>query len=566
VLVSWLIPDNGGSPITGYKIYRSNATGTETFLASVSGVNTTKYLDQVAPTTDNWFYRVTALNDFNNDNVPDEGQFCREVNVNGAQPNESACVAPYLTKGGAGAFGPPPGLPADPTGGQFTLQRIAIGEPFSSCADKSITFLIKVANLNPTPVPNGIWRFFFHVKDTTNVDREVFVSMDTTSTPTPSFNFGYRSGGTTSQCGLPLPAPFVSSCPASGTFTADGTIIIKLDVSQPLPFFSSTNTTTTPDFIVNIPVATDLTGISGQTYQFVGTPLAGGQLTVQTDGGTGTYTTMGNSACIAGGPNAVLSASPISGKAPLAVNFNAAGSSDSNPCASIISYTMDFGDGTPPVTQASALFSHTYITNGEFPARLTVKDSSNQFSTNQAQVVIDVDVPVTNIKSRKVHGFAGTFDVDLPMTGVAGVECRSGGTNNDYSIIYTFDRNLTGVGSASISEGTATINSNSGIGPAANQYTLNVTGVPNAQHLRVRLDHVHDTAGVDLVNVLARIDILLGDVNGVTGVTGSDVNTSKAQVGIDLSASNFRNDVNTTGFVSGSDVNIIKAQVGTSLP
>src|SRR4029077_17554294 len=36
VLVSWLEPDNGGSPVTSYKIYRGTATGNETFLASVS--------------------------------------------------------------------------------------------------------------------------------------------------------------------------------------------------------------------------------------------------------------------------------------------------------------------------------------------------------------------------------------------------------------------------------------------------------------------------------------------------------------------------------------------------
>jgi hypothetical protein len=60
--------------------------------------------------------------------------------------------------------------------------------------------------------------------------------------------------------------------------------------------------------------------------------------------------------------------------------------------------------------------------------------------------------------------------------------------------------------------------------------------------------------------------VLFGDINAVNGVSGSDVNTCKSQVGLDLSSTNFRNDVNTNGSVSGSDVNAIKAQVGTSLP
>lgn len=582
VLVSWLIPDNGGSPITGYKIYRSSTSGTESLLATVSGVNTTKYLDQVAPSTSNWFYRVTAFNDFNGDNTPDESQFCREVNVNGVQPGGSACTAPYLTVDGAGSAGDIPAQPPQPVQGELTIERVSIGEPFTNCNDKSVTFVMKVQTLDPSntgtaaPPPNGEWQVLFQVPDTNGVMRTIFVEANTQNEPFPTaatvnYDYGYRDtsptgGGLDSaQCGVPI--PMISSCPMSGSVAPDGTITMKLNVAGTLTFFDLSGNHV---FDVVIPVGTTFGSIQGNTYLLAGSSPAGvgGGLIeqVSTTPATGSYTTIGNTACVAAAPVAILTASPISGKAPLTVNFNAAGSNESNPCANIVSYTMDFGDGTPPVTQASALFSHTYITNGEFPARLTVKDSSNQLSTNQAQVVIDVDVPITNIKSAKAHGAAGTFYVDLPMEGVAGVECRSGGTNNDYSIIYTFDRNLTSVGSTSVAEGTATINSNSGIGPAANQYTLNVTGVPNRQHLRVRLDHVHDTAGVDLVNVLARIDILLGDVNGVAGVTGSDVNTTKAQVGIDLSTNNFRSDVNTTGFISGSDVNIIKAQVGTSLP
>ena len=76
VTVSWLEPDNGGSPITGYRVYRSTTSGAETFLTSVPAT-ATKYFDNAAPSTSNWFYRVTAVN------AIAEGPFCREVNVNG---------------------------------------------------------------------------------------------------------------------------------------------------------------------------------------------------------------------------------------------------------------------------------------------------------------------------------------------------------------------------------------------------------------------------------------------------------------------------------------------------
>jgi hypothetical protein len=168
--------------------------------------------------------------------------------------------------------------------------------------------------------------------------------------------------------------------------------------------------------------------------------------------------------------------------------------------------------------------------------------------------------------SRKTHGSAGTFDVDLPLVGIPGVECRTGGTNNDYTIVVTFPNPLSGVGSASVTLGTGTVNANSGIGPASNQYTINLTGVTNAQHLGVTLFNVQDTTGLASPSITIPMDVLIGDVNAASGVTGSDVNGCKAQVGIDLSAATFGNDVNVTGFVSGSDVNLIKAQVGTTLP
>src|SRR5207253_7172178 len=132
------------------------------------------------------------------------------------------------------------------------------GEPFTTCDDQSITFIMKVANLNPAPAPNGVWRFYFRARDTAGTLRELFIQMDTTSTPTPSFNYGYRdpigTGTSTSQCFL---SPTLTTCPVTGSSTPDGTITMKLDVSQRLDFFSSTNTTTTPDFSVNIPVGTN---------------------------------------------------------------------------------------------------------------------------------------------------------------------------------------------------------------------------------------------------------------------------------------------------------------------
>ena len=40
--------------------------------------------------------------------------------------------------------------------------------------------------------------------------------------------------------------------------------------------------------------------------------------------------------------------------------------------------------------------------------------------------------------SRKTHGAIGTFDVNLPLTGPPGIECRSGGVGGNYQVVVTF--------------------------------------------------------------------------------------------------------------------------------
>ena len=74
-------------------------------------------------------------------------------------------------------------------------------------------------------------------------------------------------------------------------------------------------------------------------------------------------------------PNAVLSASPTSGRAPLRVNFSGSASSDPNPGGVITSYFFTFGDGSAPVEQSSPAITHTYTKKGTYTAWLIVSDN-----------------------------------------------------------------------------------------------------------------------------------------------------------------------------------------------
>ena len=83
-------------------------------------------------------------------------------------------------------------------------------------------------------------------------------------------------------------------------------------------------------------------------------------------------------------PAAAASATPLSGNAPLEVDFSSAGSYD--PDGTLVSYAWDFGDGGTS-TQANPV--HTYATAGSYQAVLTVTD--NLGLTGSASLTISVN-------------------------------------------------------------------------------------------------------------------------------------------------------------------------------
>lgn len=168
----------------------------------------------------------------------------------------------------------------------------------------------------------------------------------------------------------------------------------------------------------------------------------------------------------------------------------------------------------------------------------------------------------TKAVSRKVHGAAGSFDVDLPLTGSPGIECRSGGgSGGDYQLVVTFYNPVTFT-NAAVTAGTGFVVSTSGNGTTL--VTVNLSGVANAQIISVALFNLND--GVNTTNLVIPMGVLIGDVNANRVVNASDVAQTKAQVGQPVTTSNFRADVNPNGIINASDVIHVKALSGTFLP
>ena len=66
------------------------------------------------------------------------------------------------------------------------------------------------------------------------------------------------------------------------------------------------------------------------------------------------------------------------------VTFDASASYD--PDGNIVSYTWDFGDGTPPVTENDPITYHAYTSYGDYTVKLTVTDNDGLTSQTQATI------------------------------------------------------------------------------------------------------------------------------------------------------------------------------------
>jgi dockerin type I repeat protein len=181
----------------------------------------------------------------------------------------------------------------------------------------------------------------------------------------------------------------------------------------------------------------------------------------------------------------------------------------------------------------------------------------------------------TGAVSRKTHSAAGTFDINLPLTGTTGIESRSGGATHDYTVVVTFSGNVqvTGSPQASVTIGTGcvgtagTCDPNGTVSISGNVVTIPLTNIADVQNINVTLHGVMNGASdAPAVDVTIPMSILIGDVNANRSVNANDVALTKAQVGQPVGSGNFREDVNTSGTITATDVSIVKSDVGHSLP
>ena len=374
--LSWKAPDNGGSDIISYQILRGTSPGTEILLAQS---NRTSFDDMTAdPAVTHYYYVVKAVN------AAGLGPQSNEVDlmVVVPPPPENVCALPGLTKltdasgdnhAVLGVAGPAP----DGT----DLRSFQISQPYAADGIVRLAFTINTdPGLSPQLIGSS-WYVAMKIPD-----------------PLPLPTFHYRAvhmtwNGTTPVFESYTPAPS-NGGGVDGRFVTAGSQRPAEPTSGYAPPY---------DKVVIVVKASDLGLNPGDTISgFVAgvSQTAGGLLTELYDqmpdslAYTGSYTVNNNQVCRPNAaPTAVLTGTPTAGHAHMTVSFDGSGSFDPDtqpPADRVASYTFNFGDGSPAVTQSTPTVAHRYERNGVYPARLTVTDSRGLQSTNIAQVVIQV--------------------------------------------------------------------------------------------------------------------------------------------------------------------------------
>lgn len=163
---------------------------------------------------------------------------------------------------------------------------------------------------------------------------------------------------------------------------------------------------------------------------------------------------------------------------------------------------------------------------------------------------------IKGASSRLTHGGAGSFDIDMPLTGTSGVEDRDGAGN--YLAVFTYDDTVTS-GDATIVSGTATAG-----GPifSGDEIQVPLSQVADQQNVTIELSNVNGEGGSDDMT----FSFLIGDVNGDRKVNNADANLVKTSKGQPVTDSNFRDDINLNGRVDKVDKTSVSANKGHRLP
>ena len=180
---------------------------------------------------------------------------------------------------------------------------------------------------------------------------------------------------------------------------------------------------------------------------------------------TGTLVPAGNQPPVV----SISSSAPVTGTAPLAVNFSSNGTYD--PDGTIVSYDWDFGDGTPHATTANT--SHQYTTPGTFTASLVAFDNGGLSSATTLSITVtqSLQVYVANIAmSRNTNRKGSTATAAVTVRNQNGALVSGARVTGSWSGLYAANQSIT-----TNTSGVATFSTSRIRGPGT--FIFTVTGI-----------------------------------------------------------------------------------------
>ncbi len=189
---------------------------------------------------------------------------------------------------------------------------------------------------------------------------------------------------------------------------------------------------------------------------------------------------------------------------------------------------------------------------------------NNTFGNGRIDILAAVNasstLSLTSAASVKTQG-SQSFALSLPLTGAPGVECRD--TAGRHTLVFTFSDNVVS-GSASLTAGVGRVQGSPAF--SGNTMTVNLGRVSDVQKITVTLTNVTSASGQTIASISVSMNVLAGDVDASKTVDQTDQTLTRAQVGMPITASNYREDVRADGTINSQDVRDVKGDLGHSLP